>query len=246
MNKHSDNMIKAVDDCLTAEDLVTYVYDELAAAERLRFQHHIDHCLSCQGEIDSFGDVRLAIADWKQEALGAVGATANESIGPVLETTVSATRKPSAIAALRGFFALSPAWMRVATAAVAMIFCALAVIAVVHFTNKPDVVVLDRPSSNNVVELPVPPVSAPDTVAVKSQPETGENLGTEKNEANPSGITRNQTPNAIRRATQRRQAPPVKTSEPLLVAADDYLPFTAYRDEDKLPSLADLVDEENE
>ena len=99
--------------CARAEDMVTYLYNESTPAEVKDFEKHVQHCSSCRSELATFGDVREAMGEWRQQALGsltspAIEAEAARHFAPV----VAPTRRRSALAALREFFTLSPSWMR--------------------------------------------------------------------------------------------------------------------------------------
>src|SRR5215213_1680764 len=125
--------------CGRAEALVTYLYGEATADEARDFEGHLRQCAACRTELADFGGVREAIGDWRLQALGTLAHTATEpDASPRFNAEETPQRRPaSALAALREFFALSTAWVRAATAAVAVAFCALAAIAVAHFVEQP-------------------------------------------------------------------------------------------------------------
>lgn len=105
--------------CERADELVAYLYDEADADSRRRFELHARDCAACREELAAFRGVRRAVAAWRVEALSDVPAVAAVHAD-------AARRKPSALAALREFFALSPAWLRAAWAASAVAVIALA------------------------------------------------------------------------------------------------------------------------
>lgn len=118
--------------CDRAEDLVAYLYGESDRHASQDFQTHLGACASCREELAAFGGVRASVALWRDSLLDASEAPSlAESFAPA-ETHRRAERAPrerSALAALREFFALSPLWLKGATAAFALAFCALAVLA---------------------------------------------------------------------------------------------------------------------
>jgi hypothetical protein len=244
--------------CARAADLVAYLYREATPAEARDFENHMKRCASCSAEIAGFGDVRGAIKEWRQQALGAFSSHALEAsatAAPAFTRKGSAQRR-SALDALREFFTLSPVWMRAATAAVAVVFCALAVIAFAYFAEQPKVVVVERPiktdsaQENNNTQVAVESresKESKDTVNVQP-PAPQKVLVASDNKSQPQKQTGRRASNQPLLTYKRKQALPhnnIRPSEELASSANDYLPFTAQRDEDKLPSLVDLADEPN-
>lgn len=244
--------------CARAEDMVTYLYGEATRDESKDFEQHMQHCSLCRSELATFGDVREAMGEWRQQALGSltsptVEADAARHFAPL----VANIQRRSALAALREFFTLSPTWMRAATAVAILVFCALAAIAVAYFVQQPQTVVTqtqdksgysqkeveekiaDALRKQNESQLKDAPVPSPEkvTVANNEQPESQPQINRKASGA--SQLTKN---------NRRQQAAPRTIASPskMELASTDYLPFTAPRDEEKLPSLADLVDEDNE
>lgn len=118
--------------CARAEEMVAYLYLETSETEAKDFEAHVQHCSSCRTELAAFGQVRGSIAEWRRESLGSLVAPAPYANAvPSLDAALrEQPRRRSALAALREFFALSPIWMRAATAAVMVCACALVALAV--------------------------------------------------------------------------------------------------------------------
>jgi hypothetical protein len=116
--------------CERASDLIAFLYNEADEHEARDFGLHLQQCRTCREEAASLGVVRESIVAWRHEALAGFVST------PV------ATKKKSALAALRQFFDLSPLWLKAATAFAVVALCVLAVIA---FSNRSS----DRVSSDN-------------------------------------------------------------------------------------------------
>ena len=114
--------------CDRADDLIGFLYGELSDWETRKFEQHLRDCVSCKTEYAAFGQLRESMVAWRNEALGVSGAA--PSVIPVQE------RRPSAIAAIREFFNLSPLWMKGATAFAAVLFCAFATLAIAHLIGK--------------------------------------------------------------------------------------------------------------
>lgn len=241
--------------CARAEDLVTYLYGEASPAEAKDFKHHLQLCASCRTELATFGDVHEAMGEWRQQALGTLAAPAFEAdaAGAYAHTTAPVRRR-SAMAALREFFTLSPVWMRAATAVAAIMFCALAFIAVAYFVRQPQTVIVERQVESGYSqqeleakiaaaiqkhdESQVKKESTPENVTVTGiEPRATQPL-IRRNASNSSQVANNnqRQPSA---ASRNRVRPSVE------LASTDYLPFTASTDDEQLPALTDLVDDAN-
>src|SRR5262249_363768 len=96
--------------CGRSDDLISFLYGELGQREARSFEHHLRECSNCRVELTGFGFVRESMIAWRDQALGAM---------PV-DSFRAEVRQPeqrrSALAAIRGFFDLSPLWMKAATA----------------------------------------------------------------------------------------------------------------------------------
>lgn len=137
------------DDCGRAEGLIGYLYGEATADERAGFERHLAACANCRDELTAFRQVRTSVGEWRAELLqNAPALSLSEVTGqttPAPAVIGHATHAParratpprqrSARAALREFFALSPAWLRASSAAAALLLCALAALAV--FNSRP-------------------------------------------------------------------------------------------------------------
>ena len=245
--------------CARAEDMVTYLYGEATPDEAKDFEKHLKLCSSCRSELATFNDVRQAMGEWRQQALGSLTSPAVEAETPRQFAPVAApARRRSALAALREFFTLSPSWMRAATAVAVLVFCALAAIAVAYFVQKPETVVVQQPGKSGYSEKEVEekiaqaikkqnesqvkdaPIPSPEKVAVVSSEQPKGQPQIKRNASAATQLTKNNRKQQV--ITPRTVAHPSKME----LASTDFLPFTAPKDEEKLPSLADLVDEDNE
>lgn len=238
--------------CARAEDLVAYLYGEATQGDARAFEQHTEQCASCRAELKAFGNVREAITEWRQAALGAIATPAFETKAALLTEPKKAvaSRRLSAFAALREFFTLSPVWMRGATAVVAIVFCALAAIAIAHFTQQPKTVLVEKKTGYSEEELNARVDAAikklNDNKTVEKPSPSPQEINIARKQPNPATQPARNTPQVALNKV-RRQLTPRKATEPSteLVRADDYLPFTASKDEEKLPSLSDLVSEDN-
>ena len=118
--------------CGRENDLIGFLYGELNEVEAIAFQRHLKECAACNAELADLGEVRESVVAWRNESLGRVAF-------PTLVTTPPETprAKPSAVAALREFFNLSPLWMKGALAVAAVLFCVFAGLAVARLRQAP-------------------------------------------------------------------------------------------------------------
>lgn len=118
--------------CGRENDLIGFLYGELNEGETIAFQRHLKDCPSCNAELADFGDVRESIVAWRNESLGSVAFPAQ------VTTPIETPRaRPSAVAALREFFNLSPLWMKGAVAFAAVLFCVFAGLALARLREAP-------------------------------------------------------------------------------------------------------------
>jgi anti-sigma factor RsiW len=101
--------------CERGNDLVSFLYQELEGRELRDFEQHLSGCSSCSQELASFQEVRSSVVAWRQESLG---------INPATAAGFRDFGKPSAAAAIRQFFALSPVWLKGAVAFASLLFFA--------------------------------------------------------------------------------------------------------------------------
>jgi hypothetical protein len=147
--------------------------------------------------------------------------------------------------------------MRAATAVAAVMFCALAAIAVAYFVQKPQTEVVQTPGKSGYSEKEVEekiaealrkqyelqvkdaPVAFPESVEIAA---TEQRIVKAKIKRNASS-----TPQLANNNRKQQIVVPRTVQRPsnLELVSNDFLPFTAQGDEEKLPSLADLVDEDN-
>jgi len=106
--------------CGRENDLISFLYGEAGESEAPDFEKHLQHCKVCKSEIASFGQLRESIGAWKQEALN--------GFAPAQRPQFEASRKRSAVAALKEFFDLSPLWLKGGVAFTVVLFCFFAVL----------------------------------------------------------------------------------------------------------------------
>jgi len=131
--------------CERVDDLIGFLYGELSEMEARRFERHLSECVACTAEFKAFGQIRESIVGWRDQTLGLAGLPVAEA-EPAVTTPMTQRRVPakSAIAAVREFFALSPFWMRGATAFASLLFCVCAVLAVGYLKGRQPVVATSK------------------------------------------------------------------------------------------------------
>jgi anti-sigma factor RsiW len=113
--------------CERTEDLISFLYGELGERETRSFEQHRRSCPACESEVNAFGPIRQSILAWRDQSLG-LASPDSVTVNPIPVFAAEGTN--SALAAIRGFFALSPWWMKGATAVAAVLFCLLAGLAI--------------------------------------------------------------------------------------------------------------------
>lgn len=240
--------------CSRADDLVTYLYGETDESQALDFLKHTKACASCRDELAAFGAVRQAVGGWREHLL-------NSFESPALEASAAHVRhasenfaggQRSALAAMREFFTLSPLWMRAATGFATVVICVLVAIGVSRLVEKPKVVVMEKP---------VPIKTAPSEAEISARVEqrvreelaVRENKGQNQDAASPGNAPSSQS--AVKRtrasnpsnvlAGNKRMPPVVQPSqrELQLIAGD--LQLTTKKEEEDLPSLYNLLEDES-
>ena len=176
--------------CGRENDMISFLYGELNEVEATAFQRHLKGCAACNTELAGFGEVRKSVVAWRNESLGMV-AFPGQMTTPIL--TPRAT--PSAVAALREFFNLSPLWMKGAVAFAAIMFCVFAGLALARLRESPPapVALAPAPATQSQQELK----------ALVDQRVQEELIRIRNSEASASPITANAQKNATRRFANR-------------------------------------------
>lgn len=129
--------------CAQGGELIAFLYGELNDVEARTFQRHLHDCDGCSAELAAFKGVRESVVAWRDESLGLIS-PAGSNLSPL---TAVAPPKPSALAALREFFNLSPLWMKGAVAFASVLFVLFAGLALARLREMPAPVVV-APAGN--------------------------------------------------------------------------------------------------
>lgn len=122
--------------CGRENDLIAFLYGELERDDENAFKLHLLECGGCHTEVEGLGCVRESVVAWRDESLGGVTLPFHSA------EVASRQTRPSAIAALRQFFDLSPAWLKGAVVFGSLLFCFFAVLAVARWQQPPAVQVV--------------------------------------------------------------------------------------------------------
>lgn len=131
--------------CNQEGELIAFLYGELSDVEARDFQRHLHDCASCDAELAAFKSVRESVVAWRNESLGGLISTAQGNMSPV---AVAAHGRPSALAALREFFKLSPLWMKGAVAFASVLFCLFAGLVIAQLRDKAPVAAVTTQGNN--------------------------------------------------------------------------------------------------
>src|SRR5258705_9101420 len=132
--------------CGRENDLIGFLYGELNEVDSIAFQRHLNCCATCNAELADFGEVRESVVAWRNESLGSVAFPAQVTSS---SHTEAPRATPSAMAALREFFNLSPLWMKGAVAFAAILFCVFAGLALARWREAAPAAVAATPGATN-------------------------------------------------------------------------------------------------
>ncbi len=125
--------------CERENDLIAFLYGEIDERAARDFERHLLNCAECESELGAFKQIRSSVVDWRQATVGAATAT-SVSASPAVGRA-SDLGKPSAMAAFRQFFDLSPLWMKGSIAFASVLFCVVSALALAHLFENPKTVV---------------------------------------------------------------------------------------------------------
>ena len=168
-------------DCARADELMGFLYGELNDLEAKAFRGHLQQCTTCTSELSSFGEIRKSVVAWRNESFSSLSSPGVKVPAP----------QPSAVAAVREFFNLSPAWMKVAVGFASLLFCVFAILAVFG---------LRQASEPAVVKIETSPTAEQIEVMVKQRVEN--ELKRLKDQ--PAPVVVENTPTPVKETTDRR------------------------------------------
>jgi hypothetical protein len=220
--------------CERADDLISFLYGELDEREARSFEQHRRVCRRCESELAAFGQVRQSVRNWRDESL-----TLTIPVSP-LEASRPASNR-SAWAAIRSFFEISPLWMKGATAFAAVLFCVLAVLAVVRLFEEPQLVQISTPSYTDE-DFRIAVASQANILAQTKTAQESQLTTTNKQRSESrSTVNNNEGTPATVATVPRKASKPLSRSERNQLAADLRLISAEMDDGDSLDLLGDRI-----
>jgi hypothetical protein len=216
-------------ECGRADELMGFLYGELNDVEAKAFRGHLQQCATCNSELNSFGDIRKSVVAWRNESFSSLSLPGVNLPAP----------KPSAVAAFREFFNLSPAWMKVAVGFASVLFCAFAVLAVfgLRQSSDPAVVKVDTSPTADQINLMVKQRVEDELKRLKAQSEPK----VVDNRLAPIKETTNRRPGRAIVRYQNKARRPLTRVEREQLAAD--LRLTSSPDDNELDLLSDTINQ---
>ncbi len=133
-------MNETISNCGRSDDLIAFIYHELDEQAARNFQGHLRECTRCSAEVLSFGEIRQSIISWRDASLGSLAPIAGDRLEDH-DARRAPSNRSSALAAIREFLFLSPAWLKGAAAFTSILFCVCAVLAIAYLRDDRLVVV---------------------------------------------------------------------------------------------------------
>jgi hypothetical protein len=141
---------KGTSTCEYGNELISFLYGELNQDEARRFEQHSKSCSACNSELGAFKEIRESIGAWRENSLGTLwsGFDAAAAVATIPATVVVEPRRPSALAAIREFLALSPLWMKGVLTFASVLFCLLAALFIAQRQETPGIPPANASNSN--------------------------------------------------------------------------------------------------
>ncbi len=195
--------------CGFAEDLVSYLYDEINPADKSKFEKHLDKCSTCDKELAAFGYVRSSISDWREENFSMLETPKIEIQYPEKQKTVEiigiSSQPGSFLGRLRDLFTLSPT--RATVFAALLVFIGLTIV-VFNFSKSTDLVEVINENEPNE-SLAINDTNAQIT---EQNPVTDEKPIIEKDQPKPDLVKENK-PDIVSEPNEKKVLVPKKIAE---------------------------------
>lgn len=156
--------------CDFAEDVISYLYEEISAAEKVAFEEHLKNCSQCIVELSDLGFVRSSIFELRKAEFFDVNAPSRIFTSEnTLAETVSYGEKATLLGNLRRFFSLLPSWS--AAVLIILIVCSILFLFVFNFGGRNLDVANDKNNQENSIQ-PIINEKEPEIAAKNSGNET--------------------------------------------------------------------------
>lgn len=241
--------------CGFAGDIISYLYDEIDSAEKLKFESHLAGCKVCGAELAAFEGVRSSVIDWRREEFGWLPTpqiVIPYEIAEEAPTIIEVAPRSTILTDFKRLFSFAP-WPPAFTAFGALVVLAgLAFFAASYINSKQGVDLADN--RNAIVSPTVDPGKAPvkDEIA---RTNTNTASSPEQASVTPKNVTPENAPQKISVVTttpkdknvaapkdpKNSNKPGEKNTSPEKRAAPSLNNYT--EDEDTTLRLADLFEE---
>ncbi len=234
--------------CGRAEELVAYLYGEASEREAVSFARHMEDCAACRDEAAAFKKVRAGVVEWRNHSLPSFAATPNIAHAFAAAESTRA-QKRSAFAAISEFFSLSPLWMRAATAAAAVLVCALLVFTATRMFSEPRMVIVrvapTQAEVDALVKQEMEKIRQQEQLAQQNSASNNSDVQAPKENAvvKPEKAPRQVSSPATVAKRQRRETPGQSTAPQEVRQQLAELVQSSTREDDSLPRLSDLLED---
>jgi len=232
MNNFNDRPV-----CHRADDMIGFLYGEGTKADAADFNDHMVDCASCQAEFALLTSARQAMSQWRSEVLSSAWVTSPAAASYQTQTTnVAASKRVSALTAIREFFTISPLWLRGAMAVAVVLFCLIAGLFAARMLGAPEQM-YTQDEVNARVQRQLDDLKKQSEQAVV-KPETVGTRETGENATPPIVPMFLPKSSVVKTATKKTSRPSLSREERQQLAADLRLETTA-TDDDALSFLLD-------
>ncbi len=238
--------ISDIQTCSRSNDLVAYLYGEASERAKQDFQGHLLVCPLCRSDMDDFGGVRESIGLWRTQALDSAEAYAPDMKLASAYRSQSDAKRRSMFEAIRDFFAISPMWMRGATAFASLALVALVVFALMTLFGRTESPVVERQTPPAPIKQELAnPANKPEEKVVAVPEEKGSISDApivQKRSARK--VVRNTRVNGNQLAVNKQNRKAAELSAEERSQLSDLL-IAERENEDSVPRLYDLLTESN-
>jgi hypothetical protein len=225
--------------CGFAGDIVSYLYDEIDAAEKLKFETHLAGCTTCGAEIAAFSGVRASVADWREADFGWL-----PSPDIVIPYEKLPERAPAVVQTrgtiltdLRRIFSFTP-WPPAFAALGALAILAGLAFFGIRYLNRSETTIADNRRTDRPIASPTAGASPKETTVATGEPPVKQKAPDEIVKA--QGNTQ---PEPVRASTTPVQ--PKKVAQPAAATANPNKPGEKNLKSQKAPSLNNYAEEED-
>ena len=146
------------------DDIVSYIYSEIGAAERTRFENHLSDCSLCTDEFAAISNARFSVFEWRREEFADLSTPKIVIPYPAKKTNAEEIAPVGLWAPLRAWISLVSFPVAIA---VGLVLCLGLGLTAFQFLGGPEL-----PIASNVKNVPpIETVSAPNSVATVNSKE---------------------------------------------------------------------------